>query len=78
MSCGTIDMNIKTGTVLAETVTVIVYATYSSDIIIEEGCSVDNILNMWDYEIERLLHSNYTFIGCYPNDKLPQIEKNLI
>ena len=30
---------------------------------------------MWDYEIERLLHYNYTFIGCYPNDKLPQIEK---
>jgi len=30
---------------------------------------------MWNYEIERLLHSNYTFIGCYPNDKLPKIEK---
>ena len=36
-SMGTIDINIKTGTVLAETVTVIVYATYSSNIIIEEG-----------------------------------------
>ena len=30
---------------------------------------------MWNYEIERLLHYNYTFIGCYPNDKLPKIEK---
>ena len=36
MSSGTIDINIKTGTPLAETVTVIVYATYSSDIIIED------------------------------------------
>ena len=34
MSSGTIDINIKTGTPLNETVTVIVYATYSSDIII--------------------------------------------
>ena len=30
---------------------------------------------MWNYEIERLLNSNFTFIGCYPNDKLPKIEK---
>ena len=37
MGSGTIDINIKTGTVLPETVTVIVYATYSSDIIIEDG-----------------------------------------
>ena len=36
MGSGTIDINIKTGTVLPETVTVIVYATYSSDIIIED------------------------------------------
>ena len=36
MSSGIIDINIKTRTVLAETVTVIVYATYSSDIIIED------------------------------------------
>ena len=38
MSGGTIDINFRTGTVLAETVTVIVYATYSSDIIIEDRC----------------------------------------
>ena len=37
MSSGTIDINIEKGTVLAETVSVIVYATYSSDIIIEDG-----------------------------------------
>ena len=30
---------------------------------------------MWEYEIERLLDVNDTFIGCYPHDKLPQIEK---
>ena len=30
---------------------------------------------MWDYEIERLLDVNDTFIGCYPHDKLPQIKK---
>ena len=36
MGSGTIDINIKTGTPLPETVTVIVYATYSSDIIIED------------------------------------------
>ena len=33
---GNIDINIKTGTPLNETVTVIVYATYSSDIIIND------------------------------------------
>ena len=38
MGSGTIDINIKTGTALTETVTVIVYATYSSDIIIENAC----------------------------------------
>ena len=37
MSSETIDIDIKTGTVLAETVTVFVYATYSSYIIIEDG-----------------------------------------
>ena len=30
---------------------------------------------MWDYEIERLLDVNDTFIGCYPHDKLPKIKK---
>ena len=37
MGSWTIDINIKTGTPLKETVTVIVYATYSSDIIINNG-----------------------------------------
>ena len=37
MGSGTIDINIKTGNPLPETVTVIVYTTYSSDIIIREG-----------------------------------------
>ena len=37
MDSGTIDVNIKTKQVLTETVTVIVYATYSSDIIIQDG-----------------------------------------
>ena len=37
MDSGTINVNIKTKQPLIETVTVIVYATYSSDIIIEEG-----------------------------------------
>ena len=37
MDSGTIDVNIKTKQPLTETVTVIVYATYSSDIIIEDG-----------------------------------------
>ena len=37
MDSGTIDVNIKSKQVLTETVTVIVYATYSSDIIIEDG-----------------------------------------
>ena len=37
MESGTIDINLKTKTPLKETVTVIVYATYSSDIVIEEG-----------------------------------------
>ena len=37
MGGGTIDINIKTQTALTETFTVIVYATYSSDIIIEDG-----------------------------------------
>ena len=37
MGSGTIDINIKTGTSLPETVTVIVYSPYSSDIIIEDG-----------------------------------------
>ena len=36
MDSGTIDINIKTKTPLRETVTVIVYATYSSDIVIED------------------------------------------
>ena len=35
MGSGTIDINIKTGTALTETVRVIVYATYSSDNIID-------------------------------------------
>ena len=37
MDSGTIDINIKTKRPLTETVTVIVYATYSSDIVIEDG-----------------------------------------
>ena len=37
MDSGTIDINIKTKQPLKDTVTVIVYATYSSDIVIEEG-----------------------------------------
>ena len=37
MGSGTIDINIKTRKPLIETVTVIVYATYSSDITIEDG-----------------------------------------
>ena len=37
MSSGTYDIHIKTEVVLSETVAVIVYATYSSDIIIEDG-----------------------------------------
>ena len=37
MGSGTIDINIKTGNPLQETVTVIVYTTYSSDIIIRDG-----------------------------------------
>ena len=37
MNSGTIDINLKTKVPLKETVTVIVYATYSSDIVIEEG-----------------------------------------
>jgi len=36
MDAGTIDINIKTKTPLKDTVTVIVYATYSSDIVIED------------------------------------------
>ena len=36
INSGTIDINIKTKTPLRETVTVIVYATYSSDIVIED------------------------------------------
>ena len=30
---------------------------------------------MWDYEIERLLDYNYSFIGCYPHDLLPHIKR---
>ena len=37
MRSGTNDINIKTSKPLTETVTVIVYATYSSDITIEDG-----------------------------------------
>ena len=37
MDSGTIDINIKTKHPLTETVTVIAYATYSSDIVIEDG-----------------------------------------
>ena len=36
MDPGTIDVNIKTQKALTETVTVIVYGTYSSDIIIQD------------------------------------------
>ena len=37
MDSGIIDINIKTKQPLTEKVTVIIYATYSSDIIIEDG-----------------------------------------
>ena len=37
MDSGTININLKTKMPLNETVTVIVYATYSSDIVIEDG-----------------------------------------
>ena len=37
MGSGAIDFNVKTGTALTETVTAIVYATYSPDIIVEDG-----------------------------------------
>ena len=37
MDSGTIDINLKTKRPLTETVTVIFYATYSSDIVIEDG-----------------------------------------
>ena len=30
---------------------------------------------MWNYEIERLLDYNYSFIGCYPHDILPHIKR---
>ena len=55
MSSGTIDINIKTGTPLTETVTVIDYATYSSDIIIEDGrvllTTFLKNLGLWNREI---------------------------
>ena len=35
MDSGSIDVNIKTKTALTNTVTVIIYATYSSDLIID-------------------------------------------
>ena len=37
MDSGSIDINIQTKTVLPHTVTVIVYATYSSDIVTKHG-----------------------------------------
>ena len=30
---------------------------------------------MWDYEIERLLEDNYSFIGCFPHDQLKHIKR---
>ena len=30
---------------------------------------------MWDYEIERLLEYNYSFIGCFPHDQLKPIKR---
>ena len=30
---------------------------------------------MWDYEIERLLEYNYSFIGCFPHDILKRIKR---
>ena len=30
---------------------------------------------MSNYEIERLLEYNYSFIGCFPHDKLPHIKR---
>ena len=30
---------------------------------------------MWNYEIERLLDYNYSFIGCFPHDKLKRIKR---
>ena len=40
MDSGSIDVNLKTKTPLASTVTVIIYATYSTDIQIDEDNNV--------------------------------------
>ena len=40
MESGTIDVNLKTKTPLANTVTVIIYATYSTDIQIDEDNNI--------------------------------------
>ena len=74
MDSGTIDVNIKTKQPLTETVTVIVYATYSSDIIIEDEKVYVQKNLMWSYEIENSLNEDTTFIGCYPHDKVPKIK----
>ena len=73
---GTIDINIKTKVPLKETVTVIFYATYSSDIIIQDGIvHVQNFKKiMWSSEMENLLELDNNFIGCYPYEKLLIIE----
>lgn len=42
---GSIDINLRTRTNLPQTVTVIVYATYSSEIIIDENNTVNIIKN---------------------------------
>ena len=49
MGSGKIDINIKTGTALTETVTVIAYATYSSGIIIEDGCVLLTKFYKWGH-----------------------------
>merc|ERR1711973_1025196 len=77
MESGTIDINLKTKTPLKETVTVIVYATYSSDIVIEEGRVHVQNFKMWDFEIEKILNIDTNFIRCFPHDKLPNIQNKL-